>query len=106
MERKVTKSNFEAYLILSSAATFLFIGALGHLLAHWYTSPLNNYSICAPAQVVTKHLHMSAHCFALHHWQALHCYALLVSTVNAWLHSHNTAAHAVHSTGMTLMYVP
>ncbi|KAL0046393.1 hypothetical protein WJX82_011172 [Trebouxia sp. C0006] len=36
LERKVTKSNFEAYLILSSAATFLFIGALGHLLAHWF----------------------------------------------------------------------
>ncbi|DBA98916.1 hypothetical protein WJX77_010704 [Trebouxia sp. C0004] len=36
VERKVTKSNFEAYLILSSAATFLFIGSLGHLLAHWF----------------------------------------------------------------------
>ncbi len=34
-EHKVTKSDFEAYLILSSAATFLFIGALGDLLGHW-----------------------------------------------------------------------
>ena len=34
-EHSVTKVNFEASLILSSAATFLFIGALGHLLAHW-----------------------------------------------------------------------
>ncbi|KAL0052202.1 hypothetical protein WJX82_009712 [Trebouxia sp. C0006] len=35
-EQKVTKSRFEAYLILTSAATFLFIGALGSLLAHWF----------------------------------------------------------------------
>lgn len=34
-EKKVTRSRFEAYLILTSAATFLFIGALGDLLAHW-----------------------------------------------------------------------
>ena len=49
VERKVTKSNLEAYLILSSAATFLFNGALGRLLAHWYTSLLDSYSIFAPA---------------------------------------------------------
>ena len=34
-ERQSTKARFEAYLILSSAATFLFIGALGDLLADW-----------------------------------------------------------------------
>lgn len=34
-ERHSTKARFQAYLILSSAATFLFIGALGDLLADW-----------------------------------------------------------------------
>lgn len=34
-EKHSTKARFEAYLILSSAATFLFIGALGDLLADW-----------------------------------------------------------------------
>ena len=34
-ESHSTKARFEAYLILSSAATFLFIGALGDLLANW-----------------------------------------------------------------------
>ena len=106
MERKVTKSNFEAYLILSSAATFLFIGALGHFLAHWYISPLNNDSICAPAQLDTKHPRTSVQCLALQHWQALYYYALLVSIVSAWLHSHSTAAHAVHVTETILMYEP
>ncbi len=35
VEKQVTKASFEAYLILSSAATFLFIGALGNLIGHW-----------------------------------------------------------------------
>ena len=34
---RLTRANFEAYLILSSAATFLFIGSLGDLLAYWHT---------------------------------------------------------------------
>lgn len=35
VERHATRANFEAYLILTSAATFLFIGSLGDLLAYW-----------------------------------------------------------------------